>query len=186
MTLIPVSLPALMPALIAALIGLRIYKRIRRLIGRQPVRVGRLAFTAIAFPILIVLVGLSGLRDIVLLQGLAAGVGLGLVLGWFGLRLTRFEVTPEGHFYVPNTIIGIGVSMLFIGRLVYRFGVLYLSAGRLDPGTIQSFGSSPLTLATFGIVAGYYTAFAIGILAWYRKSRYTGIAPSATVEPPTL
>ena len=183
MTIVPISLPALMPVAIAALIGWRLYRRVRRLIGRQPVRETRLWLTAIFFPVLIGLVSLSGLRDIALLEGVAAGVVVGVALGWFGLRLTRFEAGPDGCFFTPNTFIGIAVSVLFIGRLLYRFGVIYLSAGHVDPSSMQSFGSSPLTLAIFGVVAAYYTTFAIGILLWYRKARSEGAPP--TLTPPT-
>jgi len=184
MTIVPISLPALMPVAIAALIGWRMYRRVRRLIGRQPVRRTRLLLTAIFFPALIGLVSLSGLRDIALLEGVAAGVAIGVVLGWVGLRLTRFEAGSDGCFFTPNTFIGIAVSVLFIGRLIYRFGVLYLSTGHVDPSTVQSFGSSPLTLAIFGVVAAYYTTFAIGILLWYRTARSHGVPPSSTLAPP--
>ena len=185
MTIAPISLHALMPALIAVLIGWRMYYRVRRLIGRQPVRVTRLVLTAVLFPILIALVSLSGLRDIRLLEGVVAGVAIGVALGFVGLRLTRFESDEQGCFFVPNTFIGIAVSVLFIGRLVYRFGVLYLSTGQVDPSSMQSFGSSPLTLAIFGIVAGYYTTFAIGILLWYRKARSDGAPHASAIAPPT-
>ncbi|MEO8937139.1 MAG: hypothetical protein ABI327_10170 [Burkholderiaceae bacterium] len=163
-----------MPAVIAALIGWRMYRRVRRLIGRQPVRVKRLTLTAIFFPILLVLVGLSGLRDIALLEGVVAGAAIGVALAWFGLRLTRFETTADGYYFIPNATIGVAISILFIGRLIYRFGVLYFSNGKVDPATMQSFGSSPLTLAIFGVVAAYYTAFAIGVLLWYRKASTEG------------
>jgi hypothetical protein len=186
MTIPPVSLHALMPALIAVLVAWRMYARIRRLIGRQPVRVARLVLTAILFPILIVLVGLSGLRDIHLLEGVVAGVAIGVALGFVGLRLTRFESGPQGCFFVPNTFIGIAVSVLFIGRLIYRFGVIYLSAGQFDPSSMQAFGASPLTLAIFGLVAGYYTSFAIGILLWYRKARSDGALSASAVAPPMV
>ena len=171
MTFAPISLPALMPAVVTVLIGWRVYRRVRRLIGRQPVRVRRLVVTAMVFPILLVLLGLLGLRDIALLEGLVAGVVVGIGLAWIGLRLTRFETTDDGIYFTPNTTIGIAISALFIGRLIYRLGVLYTSTGRLDPAAMSSFGSSPLTLAIFGVVAAYYTAFAIGVLAWYRKAR---------------
>ncbi len=185
MTQFPISLPALMPALVAALIGWRMYRRVRRLVGRQPVRVRRLVLTAVFFPILLVLVSLSGLRDIVLLEGLVAGAAVGVALAWLGLKLTRFEATEAGFFFVPNTTIGVAISVLFIGRLIYRFGVLYLSTGRLDPSSMQGFGSSPLTLAIFGVVAAYYTAFAVGILVWYRNADQR-LPAAATVDTPAF
>ena len=185
MTIVPLSLPALMPVAVVALVGWRMYKRVRRLIGRQPVNEKRLWLTAIFFPILIGLVSLSGLRDVALLEGVVAGVAIGIALGCFGLRLTRFEATADGCFFTPNTFIGIAVSVLFVGRLLYRFGVLYLSTGQVDPASVQSFGSSPLTLATFGVVAAYYTTFAIGVLLWYRKARSEGAPPSSSLTPPS-
>ena len=182
MTVAPIPMSSLLPAIVAVLVGWRIYRRVRRLIGRQPVRVRRLVLTAIFFPILIVLVGLSGLRDIALLEGVAAGVVVGVGLGWLGLRMTRFEATEAGFFFVPNTTIGVAVSLLFVGRLVYRFGVLYLSGAHFGPQSMPSFGSSPLTLAIFGIVAAYYTTFALGILLWYRKARDAAVPPAGAVD----
>lgn len=171
MTNLPVNLPALMPVLIVALIGWRMIYRVRRLIGRQPVRTRRLVATTILFPIIVVLLALSGFRDIVLLEGLAGGVAIGIALAWFGLRVTKFEVTDAGLFYTPNAVIGIAISVLFIGRLIYRFGTIYFATGRFDPGTMQSFGKSPLTLLIFGVLAGYYTAYAVGVLMWRHSAR---------------
>ena len=179
MTTIPINLPALVPALIVALIGWRMVRRVRRLIGRQPVRAPRLVTTAIFFPIVVVLLGLSGFRDIALLEGLAGGVAIGIALAWFGLRMTKFEVTDTGLFYTPNAVIGIVLSVLFIARLIYRFGTLYFATGRFDPGTMQSFAKSPLTLLMFGVLAGYYTAYAIGILRWRHWARPHSSNPRA-------
>lgn len=184
MTFVPISMPALMPALVAALIGWRMFRRVRRLIGRQPVRVTRLVMTAVFFPILLVLVSLSGLRDPLLFEAVAAGAAIGVGLALLGLRLTRFEVGRDGCFFVPNTVIGVAISVLFIGRLIYRVGVFYLSTGSFEPSSMRSFGTSPLTLAIFGVVAAYYTAFAIGILLWYRQARHE--AMPAIVTPPAL
>ena len=166
MTTLPISLPALLPALIAALIGWRLYRRVRRLIGRQPVRKTRLVLTTIFFPLLVALLALTGLRDPLLPAGLTAGVVIGIGLAWYGLRTTVFEATEAGLFYTPNRALGIGLSVLFVGRIVYRFGAIYLMTGGLDPNTMQSFGKSPLTLLIFGVLAGYYSAYALGVLRW--------------------
>ena len=166
----PISSHALLVAALAVFVGWRIYRRVRRLIGRQPVRPARLTATAILFPLLVVLVALPGLRDSVMLEGVVAGVIGGIALGWIGLRLTRFEATPEGWFYRPNTALGVAISLLFVGRLVYRFGSIYVASGNLDPATLQNFGRSPLTVALLGLVAAYYATSAIGVLSWYRKA----------------
>jgi len=68
-------------------------------------------------------------------------------------------------FYTPNAHLGIALSLLFIARLGYRIA-LPLATGRLpDPQSAQ-LGSSPLTLAIFGTLAGYYVTYAIGLLRW--------------------
>ena len=170
MTVLPVSLPALMPALIAALLGWRVYRRVRRLIGRQPVRPGRLIATTIVFPSLLLVLGLSSLAHADLLSGLVAGASVGIALAIVSLRRTRFEATPDGFFHVPDARIGIAIAVLFVGRLAYRVGTAYFETGRFEP-IGPSFGRSALTLAIFGLLAGYYTAYAVGVLGWYRRAR---------------
>ena len=174
MATLPISLPALMPALIAALIGWRLYRRVRRTIGRQPVRKTRLVITTIFFPLIVLLLALTGLRDPMLAAGLAAGVVIGIGLAWYGLRTTVFESTEAGLFYTPNRALGIGLSVLFVGRIVYRFGAIYLTTGAFDPNAMRSFGKSPLTLLIFGVLAGYYTTYAFGVLRW--ASNTPGVA----------
>ncbi len=184
MTTVPFNWSALMPALIVALIAWRMVRRVRRLIGRQPVRTGRLVLTSILFPVLVVLLGFSGLRDVVLLEGLAGGLVIGAVLARVGLRMTKFEVTDAGLFYTPNAAIGVALSLLFIGRLIYRFSAIYLATGRFDPATMQSFGKSPLTLLIFGVLAGYYTAYAIGILMWRHSAKRDAALIAGSSAPP--
>ena len=169
MILPAVSLHALMPVAIGALVLWRMTRRVRRLVGRQPVRPGRLVFTLILFPVLVVLLGLTTLHRPEALLGLVAGVALGAGIGVVALRMTRYEVTDNGLFYTPNTAIGIALAVLFVARVLYRFGDLYLESGTLDPRAFQSFGSSALTLLIFGVLAGYYLAYAVGI-AWWRHA----------------
>ena len=153
-------------AAVVALVAWRLYSRIRRMIGRQRLSRVRPWFTVVAFPLLLVLLlATAGAMHPMAGVALLAGVALGTGLGVFGLRLTRFEATPAGLFYTPNAHLGIALSLLFILRLGYRIG-LPLVTGRLpDPQSAQ-LGSSPLTLAIFGMLAGYYVSYAIGLLRW--------------------
>ena len=85
----------------------------------------------------------------------------GALLGVYGLGKTKFEGTPQGLFYTPNAHIGIALSLLFVGRVIYRMFVLYTA----DPYAQQSRPTSPyspLTLGIFGLLAGYYVTYAIG------------------------
>jgi hypothetical protein len=156
------------PYLIAALIAWGIYRRMRRSFGRQPVRDGRMwlriGFLTLATAFLVATIA----RDVQVLAGLLVGLACGAVLGYFGLRHTKFEVTPAGRFYTPHTYIGLAVSALFIGRLLYKFLYVYdggvTSPGMTGQGLAATYQHSPLTLAVFGALVGYYVLYYLGVL----------------------
>ena len=147
----------------------RIYARIRRNLGRQRSRPWRHWFGVVLFPLLVAMFTLVALSNPLAEAGLWGGLGGGLALGAWALRLTRFERTPEGFFYTPNAYIGVGLSLLLVGRILYRMEQLYVGGGGA-PGSDPSFARSPLTLVVFGLVAGYYTAYAAGLLRWRRRA----------------
>ncbi len=147
--------------LFGGLIVWSIYRRVRRNIGRQPLRPRRIITSIVIFSIIgVAFTGMS-LLQLHLLLGISGGLVLGVGLGFVGLRLTKFETTDAGHFYTPNTPIGVGLSVLFIGRLLYRFWVLRntdFASGHPPPF------QSPLTFFIFGLLVGYYLVFYIGLL----------------------
>ncbi len=149
--------------IIIPLIAWRMYSRIRRNIGRQPLSKVRPYVTLVLFPLLAVMLGLSSYAypamQSALLEALAGGIIGGIVLGYYGNKHTRFEVTPQGLFYTPNAHIGIALSVLFVGRIIYRAIVF---SG--DMAAAQS--ASPLTYGIFGLLAGYYVTYAIGLVRW--------------------
>lgn len=158
--------PSLLMSLgIASLVVWRLYVRIRRLIGRQKLSRVRPWATLVFFPLLLALLALGSLAHPVNLAALFAGTTLGVGLGVYGLRLTTFEVTPQGRFYTPNAHLGLALSLLFVGRIVYRLAQMWLvlDAEAVSPG---DFARSPLTLAIFGTLAGYYVAYAFGLIRW--------------------
>jgi TRAP-type C4-dicarboxylate transport system permease large subunit len=150
---------------VVALIGWRMVARIRRVIGRQRLSPARPWFTVLLFPLILLLVLFTGLAHPMTTAAMAAGVAVGIVLGLYGTRLTRFEVTPAGLFYTPNAHLGIALSVLLVLRLGYRFVMLQLGGQPFDPQSMQ-LGNSPLTMAIFGTLAGYYVTYAIGLLRW--------------------
>jgi len=95
-----------------------------------------------------------------LLWGVGGGLALGVLLGFIGLRLTQFETTTAGHFYIPNTPIGVALSVVLVGRIAYRFLVIRDAA-------VASYHSppmqSPLTFLIFGLTAGYYIVYQTGL-----------------------
>jgi cytochrome b561 len=151
------------------LIAWRVYKRVQRLTTRQPSKVWRHWTAAILFPVLVILLGLGAASHPLALVAMAAGLAGGAGLGVLSLRKTVFENVGGEFFYTPHARIGIFVSLLFVGRLLYRgFEMLTMA-----PGAMQSpdFGRSPLTLLVFGVMAGYYIAYATGLLRWRARSR---------------
>ena len=153
----------LVPALIIIFIAWRVYMRARRYIGRQPFHPKRLQATIWIFSIITVLFALSALLSLPTLGALAGGLVLSMGLAWFGLRLTKFEDTPAGKFYTPNTALGLGVTALFVGRFFYRLFVLYAMTDLQSPTAPQPF-QSPLTYFLYGLTAGYYITYSAGVL----------------------
>ena len=154
--------------LVVALVVWRLYARIRRVIGRQRLSKMRPWVTVIAFPLILVLILSGSLLHPMTAVAVLGGAVVGIALGLLGTRLTKFEATPAGLFYTPNAHLGIGLSLLLLLRLGYRFVMLQMDGGSLDPQSMQ-LGSSPLTMAIFGTLAGYYVTFAIGLLRWRAK-----------------
>jgi hypothetical protein len=143
----------------------RVYQRVRRLMVRQRSQPWRHWIAVILFPLLMAALGVAALAHPLALAGMATGVAVGAALGTVALRKTVYERIGTDFYYTPNARIGLLVSMLFIGRLLYR-GYEFYALNAAQP---QDFASSPLTLLVFGILAGYYTAYASGLLRW-RKS----------------
>ena len=147
------------------LLAWRVYARFRRMVGRQRLSRVRPWITLAIFPTLIVLLGFAAQAHPERLWWLAGGLGLGALLGVFGLSRTRFEPTPQGLFYTPNAHLGIALSLLFVARIIYRIVEVYA----IEPGArhgMHDFARSPITLAVFGLLAGYYIAYAIGLVRW--------------------
>lgn len=167
--------PRITPYLIAALVAWGIYRRMRRSFGRQRVRerrmwirIGILTAAAAAFAIITA-------HDVRVLAALVAGIAGGAALGYVGLRYTKFEVQSDGRFYTPHTYIGVAVSALFVGRLLYRFLTVY--DGTLpNHGFAGSYQGNPFTLAVFGALVGYYVLYYLGVL---QRTRLASALPAS-------
>ena len=168
--------PHLTPAAIGIAIALpliawRVYRRMRRLIGRQRSRAWRHWTAAIFFPLLLGMLALGALARPAALAILATAVAIGIGLAVWGLKLTRFEKTPEAIFYTPNAHIGIALSLLLVARVLYRmFEIATMPMPRGGAG-MQDFARSPLTLVVLGMLASYYAAYAVGVLLHRHRLR---------------
>ena len=148
----------------------RMYQRIKRLVGRQQSKLSRHWTAAVLFPLLVLMLGAAVFRNSAALISLCAGSIIGVAGGLWGLHLTRFEHTPQGFFYTPNAHIGIALSLLFVGRILYRLVQIVATAGTAQPPA-QSFAQSPFTVLTLGMLAAYYASYAIGMLRWRLTQR---------------
>jgi len=155
---------------VGALVAWRMYSRIRRVIGRQQLSNNRPRITVVLFMLLFGLLLFSTFAHPINAVALVGGAGLGAALGVLGIRLTKFEQTAEGLFYTPSAHLGIALSVLFIGRIVWRFFELYSLDGQAPPPAgMNDITYSPLTLVIFATLAGYYVTYAIGLLRWRRR-----------------
>jgi hypothetical protein len=160
----------LTPILMGALIIFVVYRRMRRTFGRQTVNVGRMWGRIVVLLLVGCLVAYGAVRSVTSLEALLAGILGGAALSYLGLRHTQFEVTAEGRFYTPHTYIGLIVSALFLGRLIYRLAVSYEAAQAAAQAGTQAAppnvaaANSPLTVALFGVLITYYVVFNFGVL----------------------
>ena len=163
----------IVPIIVAPLIVWRLYARMRRNFGRQPIQPKRMWTRVGILSIVIVLFALEGLRGPLLAEGLAGGVLGGVVLGIVALRFTRFEIDGTNDYYVPNPWIGLGLTALLLGRLLYRFMALYPLMTHAAAGGYPAYQRSPLTMAIFGLLIGYYIAYYAGLLIHHRRALLT-------------
>jgi hypothetical protein len=146
------------------LLAWRMYSRFKRMVGRQRLSSVRPWITIGIFPLLTLLIGAAALSHPERLGFLAAGLIAGSLLGVFGLGKTRFESTSEGLYYTPNAHLGLALSLVFVARIAFRFVQVYTAGLQAQQG--NDFAHSPLTLCIFGLLAGYYVAYAIGLVRW--------------------
>lgn len=162
-------------------IAWRMYRRFQRNIGRQKLRPARAIVRLVLFGVFSLLIILAGLQNPRLLAGYAAGILGGAALGFAGLKLTHFETTEEGHFYTPDARIGVAISLLLAGRLIYRFAVL--NSASLAPNHPPAM-NSPLTFLIVGLTFGYYIVYYIGLFVHTHDKTPLAAPSSAPPSPP--
>ena len=149
-------------ALTAALVLFVIYRRFRRNFGRQPLRPKSMIFRMTIFATIGILLAPAALRSMDGALAIGAGLAVGLVLGMWAGRHTRFERHQDHLHFIPHTYTGMVVSALFLGRLIYRFVIPLDGYSPMDPVTrnsaaaLGSIYQNPLTLGIFFVLIGYY------------------------------
>jgi hypothetical protein len=172
----------ILPWVFALLIPLALYRRFKRTFGRQPLVPARLIVRIAIFLLIAVLLTASAHNFV--LQELG-GVGLGAALALWGASRTRFETENGRRYYVPHTYTGIAVTLLFVGRLIYRIaqssGALAAAGDTAPTAGPKAAMQSPLTMGIFFVLVGYYVCYYSWVL-W--KSRHI-TAADLEVPPAT-
>jgi hypothetical protein len=156
---------AILTAVLVPLVAWRIYVRFRRASGRQRLSRYRAPVTLTIYGLLTGAIALANLQHPLSLLALTLATLAGGSLAAFALTRTRFDPTPKGLFYTPHGPVGIALALLFVARIAYRLIEVYL----LDPMAAHSaaeFGRSPLTLGAFGMLAGFYLWYTLGLARW--------------------
>lgn len=165
--------------LIAAVVLFILYRRFRRSFGRQKLRPKRMIFRIVVLAIVCVLALASPFRGLTSDAAATGGALVGIALGLWALMHTRFENTADGRFFTPNGYIGMIVVALFLGRLIYRFIVVYplmrqavqqaTQNPQMQPSPFAAYQHSPLTVGLYFLLAGYYICYYVSVLI---KSRH--------------
>jgi hypothetical protein len=156
-------------AVLAPLVLWRMYSRVRRLTTRQRSRTWRHRTTLVFFPLLLAVIALAAMAAPIALAALAAGLALGSPLGLLALDKSAFERVGDEFYFTPYAPVGMAVAALFMGRMAWRAYEFYVHAAF----TQHEFVRSPLTLLIFGVLAGYYMTYAVGLLRWRKRTATT-------------
>ena len=154
----------------------RLYSRMQKVMSRQEAKPWRLWLSVILFPLFMLLMAWATQGNMVSLGALIGGGVCGLALATVGLKLTRFDVEGSKLFYQPNRYIGMGLMMVFVTRMVYRYAFSQPAAGMPPDSAGNAALHSPLTLVVMGLVFCYYAPYSAGILLRRARLGKTGDA----------
>ncbi len=158
----------LAPALLLPLFVWRLYQRVRRNEIRQQFRRHRLVARVVLVALLTASVLALACPHLPSIEAGLGGLLAGALLGIAGLRLPRWEMTPEGNFYTPNAFLGGGLVLVLAGQLLERTSML-VAEPRTSAAALDFLFHCPFTLGIFGLTAGYYLAYRTGVLTRGRK-----------------
>ena len=93
-----------------------------------------------------------------------AGLLAGSLLGFLGLALTRWEMTPRGLHYTPNRWLVLLLTLAVVTRLLYGLWRIW-HAWRAAPsdGSWLASASVAGSMAVGALVVGYYFVYFAGV-----------------------
>jgi hypothetical protein len=148
------SLTTLALIILAPVLVWRIYARIKGQMARQRSILSRHYTGILVFAAMILVPVSEAMTRPLSLGALAAGAALGIALGFYGLRHTRFEQTEEGYYFTPNERLGIAAGMVLVARVLYIGLDIYINQGSGVPA--PGFTDSPVSMWCVGLTGGYF------------------------------
>jgi hypothetical protein len=167
----------IVPFSIAILVVFLIYRRLRRSFGQQPLRPVRMQVRIVLLLVVGCLLLLAAIRSPTFIAAVLAGIVAGVALALWGAARTRFLRVSGQLYYVPHTYTGIAVSLLFLGRMVYRLiqvsGTMEAAHAPAADSASQGIAAagmlqSPLTLGLYFVLMGYYVCY-YSMVLWKSK-----------------
>jgi hypothetical protein len=163
------SITTLALILLLPILVWRIYQRLKAQMTRRRSIMSRHYTGLLVFGAML-LVPAAGMGDRPLsLAALALGAVVGIALGIYGLRRTRFEDTAEGYYFTPPMRMGVLVGMLLVARVIYLGIEVYMNQGSNQPN--PRFSDSPLTMYCLGMSASYFATFSASLMRWRLRLR---------------
>lgn len=93
-----------------------------------------------------------------------AGLASGGILAIAGLRLTRWELLPNGLFFTPNRWLVLTIMIAVTGRLMYgAWRAWEASRSFYDGAEWAAAAGIPQSMAAGGLALGYYLVYWAGV-----------------------
>ncbi|MFC6452328.1 hypothetical protein ACFQ4B_23245 [Paenibacillus vulneris] len=140
----------------------RMYLRIRRNIGWQQLQPRKMGVSIVLLSIIGLLFLMAGTFQVSTVISDLLGILAGGILAYVGAQLTQIELRNGHWFYRPNLWIGSLVTVIFIGRFMYRlFGIFTAGAS----GALQS--GNPWANPVFSSGSGWTAGLMLIMFAYY-------------------
>ncbi|WDS35550.1 hypothetical protein [Pseudoxanthomonas sp.] len=137
------------------------YRRIRRSFGRQQWKSTRAIVRLSILGLVTAMLVLAACFLPHVALGIALGALLGAGLGLLSLRHTHTEWADGSGWYTPNPWIGGALSVVLLGRLIWRW-----SQGAFSTGGTSGQNASPLTMGIAAALVVYSLVHVGGL--WLR------------------
>ena len=100
------------------------------------------------------------------------GLFAGFTLGFLGLAVTRWEVTPRSVHYTPSRLLILGITLIVTGRLLYGlWHTWHAWRGAIEGADWAATSGAAGALGAGAVVLGYYFVYWAGVRRRLRRLR---------------